>query len=502
MKILELQTYIDALSDKGILKSFNIDAAKLHSLIECVSYDTRKLKGNSIFICKGAHFKNDYAKDALHKGSVCYVAEQKIDDLDSYVEVTNIREAIVVCAQLFFDNAPQKIKTVGITGTKGKGCVAYFLREILDEYLESQNKKKCAFLSTSETYDGINSFESHLTTPETLELYEHFDNAYQSGIEYLIMEVSSLAIKFGRTKGLSYEAACFTNFGRDHISDIEHPNMDDYFASKLKIFDNSKFACFNLDDLKSSEIINYIKDKSKILSFGQNVRADLCASNVDANGENISFKLDTPNYSSQIELKTSGIFNVSNALAAASLATCLHVPEKFIVNGLKNTVIPGRMKTYVSKDKKLVIVVDYAHNKMSFEAVFNSLKKEYPDASIGAVFGSVGGKAYERRKDLPETASKYCSYIVICEDETNFDKFDDIANEITSFITIDNFSVIESREQAIKHIVENWDIKGQKVIAFLGKGEEATIKRNGKFIPCMSDMDLANQCIEIYNMSH
>lgn len=46
---------------------------------------------------------------------------------------------------------------------------------------------------------------------------------------------------------IAFEVGAFTNIGEDHISPIEHPTLEDYFASKLKIFSQSRFAVVNLD---------------------------------------------------------------------------------------------------------------------------------------------------------------------------------------------------------------------------------------------------------------
>ena len=188
MEYKSLATYIESFKNLGILKTCDLADDLLKQKIECVSYDNRKLSGTSLFICKGNNFLPEYAKSAVDSGAVAYISQEKIDGLNCGIIVDDIRAAIVACAKIFYDNAPAKIKTIGITGTKGKGCVLYFLREILNSYLQENNKKDCAYLSSIRSYDGIIDEESHLTTPETLELYEHFYNANKSGIEYLIIQ--------------------------------------------------------------------------------------------------------------------------------------------------------------------------------------------------------------------------------------------------------------------------------------------------------------------------
>ena len=92
-------------------------------------------------------------------------------------------------------------------------------------------KPETAIISSIDTYDGVIREESKLTTPESLELQMHFRNAVDSGIEYMVMEVSSQALKYGRLHEICFDAGVFLNISEDHISPIEHSDMEDYFVS-------------------------------------------------------------------------------------------------------------------------------------------------------------------------------------------------------------------------------------------------------------------------------
>ena len=67
-----------------------------------------------------------------------------------------------------------------------------------------------------------------LTTPESLELRMHFSNAVNSGIEYMVGGIHQ-ALKYGRLHGVHFDAGVFLNISEDHISPIEHSDMEDYF---------------------------------------------------------------------------------------------------------------------------------------------------------------------------------------------------------------------------------------------------------------------------------
>ena len=232
-KILKTCEYIEKFRELGILADFNCDEDKE---IEYISYNSTDVRTGTLFVCKGAHFLEKYLKDACELGACVYVSEKKYDIDMPYIIVTDVRKAISYIADMYYDSVWKNIFLTGITGTKGKSSTTYFLKSILDEYLRDMKKPVSAVISGIDNYDGVISEESHLTTPEAFELQKHFDNAVSSGIDYLTMEVSSQALKYGRTECITYDIGMFLNIGQDHISGIEHPDFDDYFNSKLLLF--------------------------------------------------------------------------------------------------------------------------------------------------------------------------------------------------------------------------------------------------------------------------
>ena len=200
-----LREYVDALRDAGILVESTVSDELAAREIHCLTYDTRALSEDALFICKGAHFKEEYLCDALSRGAIAYVAEKKHNVDAPCLLVNDIRYSLVVLGQLFYNHVTDKLTSVGITGTKGKSTTAYYVRYILNDWLRAQSMPACAILSSIDNYDGKSTEESHITTPEVLELYQHFENAYESGISHLVMEASSQALKYGRVRGRSEE---------------------------------------------------------------------------------------------------------------------------------------------------------------------------------------------------------------------------------------------------------------------------------------------------------
>lgn len=157
------------------------------------------------------------------------------------------------------------------------------------------------------------------------------------------------------------------------------------------------------------------------------------------------------------------------------------------------------MEVYPSRDGRVVAIVDYAHNKMSFEALLRSVRTEYPGKKIIMVFGSAGGKAFSRRPDLGEAAGKYADYTVLTEEDPGEEPFADTAADIGRYIAANggSYSVIEDRGEAIRDAINNHG--DNKVVLILGKGRETREKRGTVYVETPSDVDYTIECIKEYD---
>lgn len=497
MKKLKVSDYIRILDEKGMLLSHTVDSKTSEKEISCLTFDTRELTSDAMFICKGAHFKEAYLDNALQNGALCYVSEKNYGR-NNGITVSDIRKAMPVLAYLFFDNAPAKITSVGITGTKGKSTVAYYLRAILDTYMKDMQKPPVAIISSIDTYDGVKNFESHITTPEAVEFYRHFDNAHKSGITHLISEISSQALKYDRVSGVELDVAVFTNIGTDHISPIEHNDFEDYFSSKLKIFDVCKNAVINSASDYSDRILEEAKGKCSIVTYGTRENDTVYCSNIEKRNDGFYFNVRTPAFEKEMHITMPGIFNVSNALAAIAVCHILGIPEEYVSKGLEGARVSGRMQVYTSLDKNIAVIVDYAHNKMSFNALYNTVGIEYPGYSVVSVFGCPGCKAHLRRKDLAEEADKHSDYIVITEEDSGEEPFTDIASDIAKNIKNCPYATFEDRGDALREAIFGFKAE-KKVILFTGKGEETRLKRGLVYEDCPTDVELATELLNEYN---
>ena len=495
----KINEYIRLLDENSLIAEQNI---KENYDISFVTYNSKAVVSDTLFICKGAHFKEEYLADAKKNGAVCYISEKKYNiDLDCII-VNNIRRAMALVFNKMYDNVWQKLKLIGITGTKGKSTTTYFVKYILDEYQKSVNKPRSAFISSIDTYDGVESFESHLTTPEAGELFHHFQNAVNSGIEHLTMEVSSQALKYDRVFGIGFDIGVYLNIGEDHISDIEHPDFDDYFYSKLKLFEQCNTACVSLDTLRVDEVLKAAQNANKVITFSSlDQNADIYAYNIKKSGNDTVFTVRTPEYTEDITLTIPGLFNVQNALAAIAVCYCLGIPQHYIYVGLMKARSSGRMEIYQNSDNRVIAIVDYAHNKLSFQSLYDSVIKEFPSRRIVTVFGCPGKKAFQRRKDLGELSGKYSDFVYITEEDHGEEPLMQICEEIAEYVKGEgcDYEIEPDRGEAIKKAI--FSSERDTVILITGKGNETRQKRGIEYIPCPSDVEYTKKFLKEFDIS-
>lgn len=508
---------IDELAD--ILRSHGVDARTLLPTASCpttvvgMSIDSRTVEEGNLFVCKGAAFKPQFLADAIGRGAAAYLCEAADADLDAPAElaaaapdtpaivVSNVRRAMALVAPAIYNHPERDLTICGITGTKGKSTVAYMLRSIM-----TAADIDTSILGSIETDDGVQHFESHNTTPESPDLWRHLHNTVASGRHHMIMEVSSQGLKYNRVLGLPLSIGCFLNIGRDHISSVEHPTFEDYFASKLRIFEQCDVAVVNLGTDHVEEVLAAAQQARRVVTLqaihaqtstseASIPAADFTANNVESTPAGLSFDVLEGEERHRITLGMAGLFNVDNALAAIACARLMGVSYDAIAAGLAHVRVPGRMELVPSADGRVLAIVDYAHNELSFKTLFGSVKAEYPERRIIAVFGAPGGKAQERREVLPRVAGEYADLIIYTEEDPAHERVEDICAELASNTPAGvAHEVICDREVAVRRALEaGMDAPEGAVVLLLAKGDETRQHRGDDYPEVKSDLALARE---------
>lgn len=499
MKKYTLEEYVQKITEDELLVSADYTQDAGLKVIGSISYNSNDVTDNTLFICKGKGFREEYLDSAIDRGAVSYISEINYHKSIPCILVNNVQKTLSLVSNIHYGYPWKKMKLTGITGTKGKSTTSYYVKYILDDYLKENGKVQSGIVSSIDTYDGKIKEESHLTTPESLDLQMHFSNAADSGIEYMVTEVSSQALKYGRLYGVNFDVGVFLNISEDHISPIEHTDFEDYFASKLKLFEKCKIACINIHSDYASRVLEAGKNSGRVITFGTTPEADIYGYNIRKDGFNTVFEVRTDRFDKEFILTMPGLFNVENALAAIAVAYSFDIPEKYIYSGLKKAKSSGRMEVYASSNKEVVVIVDYAHNKLSFSKLYESTKAEYENMGIVTVFGCPGGKAFQRRRDLGLLAGLNSDKVILTAEDPAEESVKNICEEIAQHIKIysTDYEIIEDRGEAIKKSIMS--AKPNTIILLTGKGNETRQKIGKKYIPCPSDVEYVKKYLAEYD---
>lgn len=494
---LSLKHLVELLNAAGCAARLEGDDAQVGGM----TVDSREAEPGCLFVCKGASFKPAFLASAIDAGAAAYLCDETLADAVAQaggdtprIVAYDVRRAMALVAAEAYGRPDERLNIIGITGTKGKSTTAYMLRSIF-----TAAAVETSILGSIETDDGVERYESHNTTPEAPELWRHLRNTEDAGREIMVMEVSSHGLKYDRVLGLHLNTACFLNIGRDHISPVEHADFEDYFSSKLRIFEQCETAVVNLDSDHADRVLEAVKSAKRLVTFalGRNgdVQADYLARNIVASERGISFSVEAEGESHAMTLGMAGAFNVSNALAAIAMARLAGVSFDAIAAGLEHVRVPGRMELVASADGRIVCIVDYAHNELSFETLFSSVAKEYPGRKVIAVFGAPGGKAVERRECLPRVAGRYADLIIYTEEDPAHERVEDICTELAANTPAGvAHEEIYDREAAVARAFEAAGDEAA-VVLLLAKGDETTQHRGDDYPEIKSDLALAREIL-------
>ena len=442
-----------------------------------ICYDSRKIKEGCLFICLvGSSFDgHDYIDSAIEKGAKAVLVEKDITRKDiTVIKVDNTRRVLSQVSINYFNNPGSKLTTIAITGTKGKTTTSFMIKNILDE-----DNKKVGVIGTMGVFFGDKHYSTVNTTPESYDIQKYLREMVNDGVEYLVMEVSSQALKVGRVDGMVFDYGVFTNLSEDHIGDNEHKNMEEYIYCKSLLFKMCKNGIFNIDDIHYNEMI---KDCTcKVYTFGHNKDANLVIDKVELLRREhfIGLEMKTSGMVEDVFLvNTPGEFSAYNSACAIVVTTLLGCNIKSIKDALAKVAVRGRVEI-VPVSKKYTVIIDYAHNGVSTESILTTMRK-YNPKRIVSLFGCGGNRSKDRRYDMGEVSGKYADLSILTEDNSRYEDVNDIINDIEVGIKKTNgkYIKIPDRREAIKYAIDNAE-EGD-IILILGKGHETYQEKNGE----------------------
>ncbi len=476
---------------KNLLEKLEYECIQgsLEKEITAVEYDTRKeLAEGSLFICiEGAVFDgHDYALKAAEKASVLVVSKD-VPGLEQYdvtvIKVKDSRYAMAWISAAFFEYPANKLKVIGITGTKGKTTTTYLVKSILENA-----GYRVGLIGTIETIIGDKHIPSANTTPESYVLQSYFAQMAEAGMDAVVMEVSSQGLKLHRTQGITFDFGIFTNLEPDHIGPNEHESFEDYMYCKGLLFKQCKVGIVNVDDKHCEQVI--AGHTCTLERFGMGESADLKACDLKLLRKKgvlgVSFRTEGL-MELEVEVGTPGNFSVYNALTAMAICRHFGVSEENMKKALLNAHVKGRIEPVKVSDD-FTLLIDYAHNAMSLESLLSTLK-EYEPHRLVCLFGCGGNRSKLRRYEMGEISGKLADLTIITSDNPRFEKPREIMEDIKVGISKTDGKYVEicDRKEAIRYAIENGE--AGDIIVLAGKGHEDYQEIEGVKYP-MDERDL------------
>lgn len=435
-------------------------------------YNTKAVTKGCIFVCIiGANFDaHEKVAEVIEAGAkavvVCKdVAVPKQTDA-TIIKVKDTRYALAFISAAYFGHPADKLKVIGVTGTKGKTTTTYLVKSILDHA-----GHKVGLVGTIEAIIGDKHIPANNTTPESYVLQKYFKEMVDAGCDMAVMEVSSQGLMQHRTQGFLFELGIFTNLEPDHIGPNEHKDFEDYMHCKGLLFKQCKKGIVNCDDAHWK---NVIKDHTcKIETYGFSKEADLRAENVKLiQGEGylgVDFHVNGM-LNFEVEFHAPGRFSVYNALTAIAICNHFEIPTDKMQDALKEAKVKGRIELIKVSDQ-FTLMIDYAHNAMALDSLLTTLK-EYNPGRLVCLFGCGGNRSKLRRYDMGEVSGRLADLTVITSDNPRSENPEDIIADIKTGIkkTDGKYVEIVDRREAIAYVIKYGQPKD--VIVLAGKGHE------------------------------
>ncbi|HEK84774.1 MAG TPA: UDP-N-acetylmuramoyl-L-alanyl-D-glutamate--2,6-diaminopimelate ligase [Candidatus Aminicenantes bacterium] len=395
--------------------------------IKGLAYSSRQVEPGQIFVAiKGQKADgHDFIPEALEKGAVAIVSERPRPSgpKTTWVQVPEVREALALMAATFYNYPSLKLKTVGITGTKGKTTVTYILEQIFKEAGLIPG-----VLGTVEYRWANKKITAGRTTPEAPDIQKILSQMVEDGVTHCLLEVSSHSLELKRVLGIGFDVAIFTNLSGEHLD--YHQNMENYFEAKKKLFflnHKRQASIVNIDDPYGEKLITELPMKT--ITFGFKPEALVRAESFSIKESHMTAVISYPGGKLNISSNLIGRHNLYNLLAAISAALVFSVPPQAIAEGINSLkLVPGRFEP-VANNLGFKVIVDYAHTDNALDNLLQTVRALKPSRII-LVFGCGGDRDRSKRPRMGEVAARLADWTLITSDNPRSEDPDQIIKEI------------------------------------------------------------------------
>lgn len=449
------------------------EATRLGLHITGLTFRSQEVHPGSIFFAlKGANADgNQFINEAVRRGAVMVVSAQPRPEHcpAPYLQSTDIDRDMADAAYEFYGKPSNEMQMIGITGTKGKTSIAYLLESILT----CAGRKVGVLGTVNYRMGGKVLCAAPNTTPAAIPLFNLLAQMKEGGCQNVVMEVSSHALDQQRVKHIWYDTAVFTNLQRDHLD--YHHTFENYFLAKQKLFENladpanpkpNRTAIINADDPYSKRLINLLKGRVNVITFGLEKEADLKATDICESLEGTSFYVN----GSPLKIHLLGRHNVYNALAAYAAARANGIDEETIRLGLAALPgVPGRMER-IDEGQDFFTFVDFAYTDESLNRALDTVAPFKKGRTV-VVFGCGGQRDRTKRPLMGHTACTRADYVFLTNDNPRCEEPKKIFNDILQGMKgANNYELVPDRAEAIRRALSS--AQKNDIVIIAGKGHE------------------------------
>ena len=385
-----------------------------------IAYDSRRVEPGNIFfaLARDAAQNQDNINEAFSRGTRA-VAMRKWSGGASrpaatLIECEEPRRLMALAAARWFNWPSRRLELIGVTGTSGKTTSTYLLASIFEAAGETPG-----VIGTLGIRIGPRHIPTELTTPESVDFESALAQMEAAGVHRVAAEISSIGLAEGRVDQLDFRACLFTNLGRDHLD--YHASVDDYFAAKLRLFEqllaasqhHDPVAVVLADDAYGQRVLERVAGRK--LSFGLEPRADIYPLSFELGLEGIRATVQLPDRVIELTSPLLGKFNLLNILGAVAVSVALGIEDDAVVEGVRRCPgAPGRLEV-VARPRGAIVMVDYAHKPDALAAVLEALRRLNPKRLI-CVFGCGGDRDRGKRPIMGEIAARMADLPVLTSD--------------------------------------------------------------------------------------
>ncbi len=434
--------------------------------ISGVSYDSRKTEKGDMFVAIRG-FEADghkFIPKAVENGAAVILCEEKPSCDIPYVLVSDSRYGLAIVSRDFFGDPASEMTMIGITGTSGKTSSSYLIKHMLESKLDA----KVGLIGTNGNMIGDEFLHTEHTTPESYELHKLFRHMADSGCTHVVMEVSSHSLTLERVAGIHFDVALYTNLSQDHLD--FHGTMEEYAATKRKLFSMCSLGCFNLDDAWADFMRDGASCRTMTFSTEKN-EADLVAKDIRLTADGVRFASVSGDEISITKLGIPGMFSVYNALGTMSVGLALGLSLADCSDAMSSAKgVKGRLEI-VPTGRDFSVVIDYSHKPDALEKVLKTLKPVTRGRLI-ALFGCGGDRDKLKRPIMGRIAADNADLVVVTSDNPRTEDPDEIIREIVAGMKDKRTptKVICDRREAIAWAIDN--AAPGDVLLLAGKGHE------------------------------